>query len=273
MASALNLNRLSYLLVSGASKGIGKSLAIQCSKKLTKNARVVITARNTENLEQTKNEILQVNPSINVVPCPMDLGTCTYNDLQHLVSNSLPPEGIRIFEQAIIIHNVGTTGDVSKKARECSDLNAWHENFRLNVFNVALLNNVFLDTFKEVKRYVYNISAKAAYVPYESFGIYGPNKAARHMYFKVLAEEEKKDKNLIVFQYYPGPVDTDLVKNVEANSCSPMLRTFFKQSKAKSTILTPDQTVLKFLEIVEKGGFKSGDFIDYHDHKYDVNKI
>jgi len=272
MASALNLNRLSYLLVSGASKGIGKAMAIECGKKL-KSGRVVIAARNSENLEKTKSELLQANSKLNIVPYSIDLGNCSLTDLQQLIKDSLPSEGPKSFEQAIVIHNVGTTGDVSKKAKDCNDLAAWQENFNLNVFNVALLNNAFLESFKDIRRYVFNISAKAAYVPYESFGIYGSNKAARHMYFKILAEEEKRDKNLTVFQYYPGPVDTDLVSNVESNSCSPMLKTFFKSSKQKNQILSPQQTTLKFLEIVEKGAFKSGDFIDYHDHKYDVNKI
>lgn len=272
MASALSLNRLSYLLVSGASKGIGKAMAIQCAKKL-KGGRVVIAARSSQNLDQTKAEINQLNQSVTVVPYPIDLGACSLVDLQNLVKDSLPAEGAGSFEQAVVIHNVGTTGDVSKKAKDCSDISAWQDNFALNVFNVALLNSAFMDTFKDTKRYVYNISAKAAYVPYESFGIYGSNKAARHMYFKVLAEEEKRDKNLVVFQYYPGPVDTDLVRQVEETSCSNMLKTFFKASKQKNQILTPEQTVNKFLEIVEKGAFKSGDFIDYHDHKYDVNKI
>lgn len=271
MASALNLNRLSYILVSGASKGIGKAMAVECAKKLTSGGRVIIAARNSQNLEETKDEINRHNQSVTCVPYTIDLGSASFQDLQNLVKGSLQPQ-IK-FEQAVVIHNVGTTGDVSKKAKDCNDITAWQENFNLNVFNVALLNCAFLEAFKDLKRYVYNISAKAAYVPYESFGIYGSNKAARHMYFKVLAEEEKRDKNLVVFQYYPGPVDTDLVKNVEATSCSNMLKTFFKSSKQKNTILTPEQTVHKFLEIVEKGDFKSGDFIDYHDHKYDVNKI
>lgn len=269
MASALNLNRLSYLLVTGASKGIGKAMAVKCGQQL-QGGRVVIAARSSALLEQTKAEVLQVNPKVTVIPYSIDLGACSFTDLQNLISDSKPTTPV---DQAIVIHNVGTTGDVSKKAKEHSDLSAWQENFNLNVFNVALLNNAFLEGFKDIRRFVFNISAKAAYVPYESFGIYGANKAARHMYFKVLAEEEKRDKNLTVFQYYPGPVDTDLVANVEATSCSNMLKTFFKTSKQKKQILTPEQTTQKFLEIVSAGNFKSGDFIDYHDHKYDVNKI
>lgn len=271
MASALNLNRLSYIFVSGASKGIGKAMAVEFSKKLTNGGRVVIAARSAQNLEQTKVEIEKLNPGVSVVPYSVDLGTCSYQDFQTLIKDSLPAQSK--FEQAVVIHNVGTIGDVSKKAKEYKDISAWQENFNLNVFNVVLLNNAFMEAFKDHKKYIYNISAKAVFIPYESFGIYAANKGARHIFFKILAEEEKRDKNLVVFQYYPGPVDTDLVKNVEANSCSNMLKTFFKSSKQKGMISTPEQTVHKFLEIIEKGDFKSGDFIDYHDHKYDVNKI
>lgn len=264
MSSALNLNKLSYLLVSGASRGIGKAMAVEFSKKLKSGSEIFIAARNSNQLENVKNEILSSNSQVQVTPTSIDLGSCTREDLSRLVTVNGK------YEQAIIIHNVGTTGDVSKKAIELNDLTAWEENFRLNVFNVALLNNVFMERFKSMRRYIYNLSAKAAFVPFESFGIYCPNKAARHMYFKVLSEEEKRDKNLTILQYYPGPVDTAMVENMEKHSCSPMLRNFFKNSKAKKQIMTPEQTVQQFLEIVEKGAFKSGDFMDYHAQKIDV---
>lgn len=265
MSSALNLNKISHLLVTGASRGIGRAMAVIFSKKLGPGSQVVITARDSSKLEKVKDEILQNNPKIQVVSHPIDLGRCSKEELGQLFNGQ-----VGNLEQGIIIHNVGTTGDVTKKAKECSDLTAWEENFRLNVFNVALLNNAFLERFKDKRRYVYNLSAKAAFVPFESFGIYCPNKAARHMYFKVLAEEEKRDKNLTILQYYPGPVDTEMVANMESNSCSPMLRNFFKNSKAKKQIMSPDETAKHFLEIVEKGAFKSGDFMDYHAQKIDV---
>lgn len=267
MSSALSLNtKLSYLLISGASRGIGRAMTVLFSKKLAPGSKIVIAARDSGKLENVKAEILQGNPKIQVVSHAIDLGGCSREELGQLVDCQNGD-----FEQGIIVHNVGTTGDVSKKAKECNDLSEWEDNFRLNVFNVALLNNIFLDRFKDKRRYVYNLSAKAAFVPFESFGIYCPNKAARHMYFKVLAEEEKRDKNLTILQYYPGPVDTDMVSNMESKSCSPMLRTFFKNSKAKKQIMSPEQTANQFLDIVEKGSFKSGDFMDYHAQKIDVN--
>uniref|UniRef100_A0A336K8H8 CSON003908 protein n=1 Tax=Culicoides sonorensis TaxID=179676 RepID=A0A336K8H8_CULSO len=264
MSSALNLSKISYLLVSGASRGIGKAMAVECSKKLGDGSQVVIAARSSEKLNQVRDEILQNNSKIQVTTHAIDLGQCSKDELSELANQN------GNFEQGIIIHNVGTTGDVSKKAKECNNLTEWEENFKLNVFNVALLNNIFLEKFKDKRRYVYNLSAKAAFVPFESFGIYCPNKAARHMYFKVLSEEEKRDKNLTILQYYPGPVDTDMVANMEVNSCSTMLRTFFKNGKAKGQVMTPEQTVKQFLEIAEKGAFKSGDFMDYHAQKIDV---
>lgn len=265
MSSALGLNKVSHMLVTGASRGIGRAMAVTFSKKLGPGSQVVLAARDSTKLEKVKDEIMQSNPKIQVVSHPMDLGQCSKEDLGQLFSSQAGE-----VEQGIIIHNVGTTGDVSKKAKECSDMSAWEENFRLNVFNVALLNNIFLERFKDKRRYVYNLSAKAAFVPFESFGIYCPNKAARHMYFKVLAEEEKRDKNLTILQYYPGPVDTEMVANMESNSCSTMLRTFFKTSKAKKQIMSPEETAQQFLAIVEKGAFKSGDFMDYHAQKIDV---
>ncbi|XP_063696230.1 sepiapterin reductase-like [Culicoides brevitarsis] len=263
--SALNFSKISHLIVTGASRGIGRALAIEFSRKLPSGSRISIAARDSERLETVKNEILSCNSKVDVVPHALDLGNCSSKDLRALCNAQNGSS-----EQGIIIHNVGTTGDVSKKAKDCNDLSEWETNFRLNVFNVALLNNIFMQEFKEKRKFVYNLSAKAAFVPFESFGIYCPNKAARHMYFKVLAEEEKRDKNLTILQFYPGPVDTDMLANMETHSCSPMLRNFFKAGKAKNQISSPETTAKQFLEICEKGNFKSGDFMDYHAAKIDV---
>lgn len=54
------------MVITGASQGIGKNLAIEFSRKVTSESTVLLIARSLSNLEDTKKAVLSVNPSLNV---------------------------------------------------------------------------------------------------------------------------------------------------------------------------------------------------------------
>lgn len=62
-----------------------------------------------------------------------------------------------------------------------------------------------------------------------------------------------------------------MTSNMEQITFSGGLRNFFKISKSTGQIKTPEQTTNIFLSIAEKGAFRSGDFMDYHNEKIEVN--
>lgn len=252
--------RLFYFCV-----GIGARIAIECGKKFQKGSRLVLLARSAAGLEETKQKILSANPDLQVIPFPIDLSAPTEKDLRSLLQNSLSSEGATSFEQAVIVHNVGTTGDVSKRAKNCNDIKEWQENFTCNVFSVILLNNIFLETFAPIKRFVVNITSKCGIAPFEGMAFYGPNKAAREMFFRNLAEEERSDKNLQILNYAPGPVDTDMLSFVGERSLSDGMRQFVKEGKESGAVLTTEQTTKRLIGILEVGTYESGAHIDYFD--------
>lgn len=182
-----------------------------------------------------------------------------------MLQNSLSPETATGFEQAVIVHNVGTTGDVSKRAKHCNDIQEWQDNFTCNVFSVILLNNIFLEMFAATKRFVINITSKCGIAPFEGMAFYGPNKAAREMFFRNLAEEERSDKNLQILNYAPGPVDTDMLSSVAERTISDGMRQFVKDGKQSGAVLTTDQTTKRLIGILEAGTYESGAHIDYFD--------
>lgn len=60
---------------------------------------------------------------------------------------------------------------------------------------------------------VVNISSLAAVKAFETWGIYCTNKAARDMFIRVIAEENKGNK-VKALNYAPGPMDTGILKNI-----------------------------------------------------------
>lgn len=181
MANAVNLSQKTFFVVSGASRGIGRSIAIECAAKFSAGSVIVLLARSMAGLEETKAQILARNPTnVTVFLFSIDLLRPTADEIANIFTTALSERTISDFGLAMIVHNVGTIGDVTKKARELgSDMNVWQDYFSTNLNSVVALNSSFLDIFYEVQQkirstrvLIVNITSKAGLVPYLSFTLY-----------------------------------------------------------------------------------------------------
>lgn len=87
------------------------------------------------------------------------------------------------------------------------------------------------------------------------------------MYFRTLAlEEAANDPLLTVLNYSPGPVQTEMTQEIENSAVSSEIRDMFKGFREEKTILQPIDTTIKFLKVIETGGYESGARIDYFDN-------
>lgn len=84
------------------------------------------------------------------------------------------------------------------------------------------------------------------------------------MYFRVLALEEK---DLLVLNYSPGPVHTDMFNEVIQNTHSEDIKSKFQNFQASNYVLQPIDTARKFITIVGRGEYTSGDHVE--SRKYD----
>uniref|UniRef100_A0A8D8KUF4 Sepiapterin reductase n=2 Tax=Culex pipiens TaxID=7175 RepID=A0A8D8KUF4_CULPI len=259
----IDLDQVAYFLITGASRGIGQRMAIETARRFRAGSIVVLLARSASGLESTRAEILEVNPHITVVTSSVDLSNASRELLEDIIGKSLGKKPVESFGLAAIVHNVGTIGNVERKAIDMADRQEWEEYFATNVITVGVLNSCFLRRFGECPRkLVVNITSKACLVPFKSMGFYCSGKAAREMYFKVLADEEP---DLVVLNYSPGPVDTDMTVDIQGRSNAEEIRAYFKGLRDTTTMLTTHQTTAKFLSVLEAGQFKSGDHVDYYD--------
>ncbi|XP_023309524.2 sepiapterin reductase [Lucilia cuprina] len=262
----LDLNKKTYFLITGASRGIGKTMAIEVSKLLKADSVIVLIARNEDGLKKTKGSIESERSDLKVVTYSLDLSVAKAEDFQKLLTDSLlkSKEKINNFERAFIIHNAGTVGDVSKKAIDVSDTKVWTQYFHTNVFSTISLNVEFFKMFAFVPKLVVNISSKCGIEPFASMSFYCSGKAARNMYFGVLAAEEK-DNDTIVLNYAPGAIDTDMTVYVQDATISKELHDVFKSQRDTKTMLTTEKTTAKFLSILKEQKFESGAHVDYWD--------
>lgn len=261
MTNAIDLNKkLCYLLVTGASRGIGQKMAIEVTKTIKSGSVVVLLARSLTGLEGTKEEILKLN-AVNVILKSIDLTEPKAEELHAIIKETFTIPA----ELAMIIHNVGTIGDVSKRAKQIECYEELQNYYSINVFGPIVLNTQFLKVVPAAtKKLIVNITSKAGIVPFKSCAFYSSGKAGREMYFHVLAEEEK-DNNVIVLNYAPGPIETNMTVDIQKNSCDKEFSDVFKNMRATKTILTVQQTTERFLAVVAEGKYNSGDHVDYYD--------
>ncbi|XP_044578972.1 sepiapterin reductase-like [Cotesia glomerata] len=129
---------------------------------------------------------------VNIDSVSMDLSLAQADQLEDIIRNRISPNE---YDHAIIIHNVGASGNLSQLTNEMNNFRVWEEMYDLKVFLPAVLNSVFMKIFNDnvrAKKLVINMTSVLSKMPLQSLGYYCSAKAARKMYFKVFAKEFPK---------------------------------------------------------------------------------
>ncbi|VDK52237.1 unnamed protein product [Anisakis simplex] len=262
-----------FAVITGASRGIGKEIAVQLSRKVAAGSVFLITARQLALLQQVKTEILMNNAQLDVHVVVADAAYLTDEKLAEFgdVLSGAIPKGTH-FDTLIMVHNAGTIGDLSKKAQEISTSKEWHDFLQINLIAMIQINNLVLskltkeyavDKFQLVKqRLIVNITSlmsvqavpslsqvcflsSSSSVTYKQYSHhlfshscqkfqYSVAKAAREAFFRSLAVE---DPSLRILSYSPGPVQTDMYEDILQNSYDEGVRNMF-QHRDPVVILT-----------------------------------
>ncbi|XP_047521713.1 sepiapterin reductase [Pieris napi] len=261
-SSNIDLTGPTFCIVTGASQGIGKVIAIEFSKLFGPNSVLLLLARKTEELAQTAK--LCESDNVKVIYKSIDLSVATEQEMYDIISQALSGHKVTDFTANIIFHNVGSLGNMSIKTSCIENVNEMRSYYDLNVFKVISLNTQFLKLFEEVEDriIIVNITSLCAVKPMSGMAFYCSGKAAREMYFRVLAEEKK---DMIVLNYSPGPVETTMIDVVIDKTVNENLRDVFTTFKKQGTLLKAETTVRKCIKVLVAGKFKSGDHVDFFD--------
>ncbi|KAB0793089.1 hypothetical protein PPYR_12709 [Photinus pyralis] len=255
--TAVDFSKKTLVIVTGASQGIGRTIAVDISKSLIANSKIILIARSESGLNATKESIAKVNKAINVEVIPLDLTKPSLEECSNILKGHCDAQ------QAIIFHNVGQVGKLTSCVT-LTDIQLWRDYFDLNVFSVSMLNGLFVSSLKGKvdKLFVINITSLCGRIPFRNMAMYGAGKAARCLYFQVLAVEEE---DVVVLNYSPGPVDTAMIEEIIGTAESKELKGDFISMKETKKMLTPSQSVNKLLSVLKLGNYKSGDTVDYYD--------
>lgn len=223
-------------LITGASKGIGRELAIIFAKE---NINLVLVARSGDILNQLKKE-LESNYSIFVLTIAKDLSS--RNAVVELF-NELRDNDIEI---DYLINNAGF-GDYGIFAETAWD--RYEKMIELNITTLTQLSHLFINHWKGRRPgKILNIASTAAFQPGPMMAVYFATKS----YVLSLSEAlgcELKNHNITVTALCPGPTHTsfgeeskmnasELVKNVKiANAKDVAMLGYKSMMKGKATVI------------------------------------
>ncbi len=180
------------ILVTGASSGIGRSTAIECSKL---GAKVIITARDENRLKETFDSLEGAGHQIII----FDLNEV--DKLDEFVAKLPPLQGL--------VSNAGTNKMSPVSFIKEEEL---HEIFQVNTFSPILLLRLLLKKKKLEKEssVVFTSSLSGIGTVGTGNGVYASSKGALSMFVKVAALE-LANKRIRVNAVCPGMVQTRLI--------------------------------------------------------------
>lgn len=183
------------ILVTGASSGIGRCVAIECSKM---GARMVITGRNKERLDETFGQ-LQGEGHISIVA-----DMTHYEDVVRIVDNVPVLDGVS--------HNAGITKVVMVKHLQSSDLN--------NILNTNTISPILLTQllvrnrkFNKDSSIVFTSSLSGNYCVHYGESMYAASKGAISGFAKGAALDLSRSR-IRVNCVCPGIVRTNIFSGV-----------------------------------------------------------
>uniref|UniRef100_A0A671KJJ0 Sepiapterin reductase n=1 Tax=Sinocyclocheilus anshuiensis TaxID=1608454 RepID=A0A671KJJ0_9TELE len=242
-------------IITGASKGFGRTLALQLSCLLKPRSVLMLVARTTEQLNQLKEDIITLYGGQN----QLDV-RCVQADLEKKEETSVSE-----MDHLLLINNAASLGDVSRFALTFTDPVEVNRYLSLNVSGALSLTAGVLQAFPRrlgLRRSVVNISSLCALKPFPSWVLYCTGKAARDMMFRVLAEEEP---DVRVLSYAPGPLDTDMQLQARRSSRDLQLRRSFSSMFSEGQLLSCEESGAKLMKLLLDNDYQSGAHLDFYE--------
>lgn len=187
-------------LLTGASKGIGKTIAIQLARI---GYNMLIVGRNRNQLLQTQNEVEKFKVKCSIMEA--DLSTA---DAPLLVIQ----EVIRVFGKLdAVINNAGVANSISIKD---TSLEMWDKIFSVNARAPFFICKEAVPFLKQsLKPVIINIGSVVDFKGYVNQAAYASSKHALAGFTKVLAKEVQDD-GILVHLISPGGVNTEMVREM-----------------------------------------------------------
>jgi len=243
----------SLYIITGAGKGFGRSIA-----GLLKDAsgKIALIGRNQERLDIAAN---QLKGWKDIECISLDLGALDTleSQLQAWKTPKAQWRHIYLFNNAGSLGPLARVPDLSAKAvRAAVDADVTGT----IIFTSYILKSCVCPVT------IINTSSLAAIQPFDTWSVYCSTKAARDMFHRAIAiEAQETCKPIRVLNYAPGPLDTDMQREIRETMPNVGLKAQFEQMHQNGALVSSDASAQKLIKLLEAGEWKNGNHIDFFD--------
>jgi benzil reductase ((S)-benzoin forming) len=242
---------MKYAIITGASKGLGASIA----KRLIDEQIALVTVSRTENEELRKyaqaNNIFYQHHFCNL--SNEEEIQEVFMEIAHSIFQKNPEE-ILLFNNAGVIEPIHTVGSL--------DQTPIIRNIQVNLIAPMLITNLFLQKAKltNISVQVINVTSGAATRPIHGWSIYCSSKAGLNMFTQTVAMEQAEMKtNNKIMAFSPGVMDTEMQEIIRTSSKEAFIEIDkFKEYKEKNILKHPDVVGGALVDLVLSGNYESG---------------
>ncbi len=209
----------SLVIISGASRGIGRAIALAIADAVCTNnhsssaasklfaprrVHMVLISRSASTLQETASMIKQRcdNDGLDKITttCHEKMDLADIDSLPQNVAKILQPlsSSNENYYSCLLINNAGSLGPLGKVTDICNDgsasasLKRWKETIDFNITSSMWISSQFAKATSHVPLVrIVNISSLCAIDPFPTMSLYCAGKAARDMFHAVLAKEQK----------------------------------------------------------------------------------
>ncbi len=190
------------VFISGSNRGIGKAIAMEMLEQGAE--KVYAGARNIDSLNELKEKY-----GDRLIPVQLDVTD----------DNSIYEAASKIEDLDILVNNAGVFamgGILSEQASSSLE-----KNLNVNLWGtVKLTNSVLKQLKKPGETAIVNISSVVGLANMPMASTYSVSKAAVHSLTQGMRGELVND-NVLVMGVYPGPIDTDMARDLPMEKDSP----------------------------------------------------
>lgn len=208
-------NELGYAVVTGASKGLGRELALE----LARRGYPTLLVSSTEAVHAVRDEIIR--------QYPVDCQSFMVNLSDEGETRRWAEEIAGNYPLSILVNNVGTGGS---RAFETADMDYLLRILHLNVLCTTILTKSLMDNLKQhTPAHILNIGSMAGFTATAWKTVYPASKSFVHAFSKGL-REELRGTGVTVTLAAPGAMATnpEITKRIEKQG-------FFGRATLKST--------------------------------------
>ncbi len=189
-----------WVIVTGASSGLGEALAIELASK--EKANLIITARRKDRLDSLKQKI-ENEFNTKVIVIESDLSD--KKSLEKLYKESI--KGREIFA---IVNNAGIT---DFNPAEIKHFDKYEKIVQVNFISLMKLSLYFLDYFKRKgDGAILNITSMGAFFPLVYQGVYTASKHAAQVFTEILNKENERS-GITISSFAPGGISTEMLSS------------------------------------------------------------